>query len=83
MVYIIRSLLVQIPFSGHLKCPERSEPLGFGHPRVFLIFPFIYAAFRAPLFSMGIGHKKKKFKIEKSKEKALRPEPPGPILKMC
>ncbi len=30
-----------------MKCPERSEPIGFGHLRVFLIFPFIYAGFRA------------------------------------
>ena len=28
-----------------LKCPERSEPLRFGHLRVFLIFPFIYEVF--------------------------------------
>ena len=34
-----------------VKCPERSEPLGFGHLRVFLIIPFIYAAFRDFAFS--------------------------------
>ena len=43
-----------------LKHPERSEPLGFGHLRVFLIFPFIYAAFRAFTLSTGIGQVKGK-----------------------
>ena len=67
-----------------VKCPERSEPLGFGHLRVFLIIAFIYVGFRASAFSTGIGHtKEKKFKIEKRKEKALQPEPPCPILKVC
>ena len=41
-----------------MKCPERSEPLGFGLLRAF--FPFICAVFRASTFSTGIGHAKEK-----------------------
>lgn len=49
-----------MPSLQRLKCPERSEPLGFGHLRAFLVFPFVYAAFRAFVFSTGIGHEKEK-----------------------
>jgi len=41
-----------------MKCPERSEPLGFGLLRAF--FPFICAVFRASTFSTGIGHAKER-----------------------
>ncbi len=41
-----------------MKCPERSEPLGFGLLRAF--FPFICAVFQASTFSTGIGHAKEK-----------------------
>jgi hypothetical protein len=65
----IRHLLVVKPSSG-LKCPERSEPLGFGHLRVFLIIPFIYAGFRDLVFSTGIGHSiEKSSKSEREKKK--------------
>lgn len=65
-MHCCRHLLVQIP----LKCPERSEPLGFGHLRVFLIFPFIYAGFRDLVFSTGIGHSiEKSSKSEREKKK--------------
>ena len=64
------------PFSANtllwtLKCPERSEPLGFGHLRVFLIFPIIYAAFRAFALSTGIGHTKEKSSKSKREKKKL------------
>ena len=52
-----------------VKCPERSEPLGFGHPRVFLVFPFIYAVFRAFAFSTGIGHIREKSSKSKRETK--------------
>ncbi len=58
-------------FPCHVKCPERSEPLGFGHLRVFLIFPFIYAAFRDFVFSTGIGHSKEKSIKSKREKKKL------------
>ena len=66
----------QTPFGANtllwtLKYPERSEPLGFGHPRVFLVFPFIYAVFREPPFSMGIGHTKEKSSKSKRGKKKL------------
>ena len=54
----------------NLKCLERSEPLGFGHLRVFLIIPFIYAGFRDLVFSTGIGHSiEKSSKSEREKKK--------------
>ena len=59
-----------MPSLQRLKCPERSEPLGFGHLRVFLIFPFIYAAFRDFVFSTGIGHSKEK-SIKSKREKKM------------
>ena len=54
-----------------MKCPERSEPLGFGHLRVFLIFPFIYAAFRAFALSTGIGQVKGKHSKSEREMKKL------------
>ena len=56
-------------FPCHVKCPERSEPLVFGHLRAFLIFLFIYEVFRAPPFSMGIGHAKEKSSKTESEKK--------------
>ena len=71
-----RHLLAQTPFSGHrlvqhrhVECPERSEPLGFGLLRVFIIFPFIYAVFRAFAFSTGIGHIREKSSKSKRETK--------------
>ncbi len=58
-------------FPCHVKCPERSEPLGFGHLRVFLIFPFIYAAFRAFALSTGIGQVKGKHSKSEREMKKL------------
>ena len=53
-----------------MKCPERSEPLGFGHLRVFLIFPLFYAVSRAFAFCTGIGHaKEKRLKFEREMKK--------------
>ncbi len=54
-----------------MKCPERSEPLGFGHLRVFLNFPFIHAAFRAFALSTGIGHAKEKSSKSEGEMKKL------------
>ena len=54
-----------------MKCPERSEPLGFGHLRVFLIFPFIYAAFRVFALSTGIGQVKGKHSKSEREMKKL------------
>ena len=58
-----RHLLAQTPFSGHrlvqhrhVECPERSEPLGFGLLRVFLIFSRIYARLVASIMKTVIGH---------------------------
>ena len=59
------------PGRQQLKCPERSEPLGFGHLRVFLIFPFIYAAFRAFALSTGIGQVKGKHSKSEREMKKL------------
>ena len=52
-----------------MKHPERSEPLGFGLLRVFIIFPFIYAVFRAFAFSTGIGHIREKSSKSKRETK--------------
>ena len=43
----------QSGFEVKLKHPESSEPFWFRHLRVFLIFPFFSAAFRAFAFSTG------------------------------
>ena len=48
-----RHLLVQ---HRHVECPERSEPLGFGLLRVFLIFSRIYARLVASIMKTVIGH---------------------------
>ena len=45
-----------MPSLQRLKCPEISEPLRFGHLRAFLVFPFVFTAFLAPLCHIGIGH---------------------------
>ena len=38
---------------------------------MFLVFPFIYAFFREPPFSMGIGHTKEKSSKSKREKKKL------------
>jgi len=39
-------ILFEAFFPCHVKCPERSEPLGFGHLRVFLFFPLFMRIFK-------------------------------------